>query len=286
MRNNEDRLGTKSIEDDAPPQIRESQVGGSFSFSTPTEFVELPSAGRYYPEGHPLCGESEVEIRHMTAKDEDILASATLIKKGIAIDRLLQSVLVDKTININSLLVGDKNALVLGARITGYGPEYHTNVVCPSCSKTVEQTFDLGECTVYSASEEDFARFEIERSENGTFLLNMPISGASVGVHLMDGNDEEYLLKMAENRRKKKLPETALTDQLRRMIISVNGDSSISMISKFVDHMPARDSRYLRTIYQKVVPDISMAQEFYCASCGHAQELEVPFTVDFFWPRQ
>ena len=285
MRNNEDRLGTKSIDGDAPPQTKGAQAGASFSFSTPTEFVELPSAGRYYPEGHPLCGKEEVEIYHMTAKDEDILTSETLIKKGIVLDRLLKNVLVDQSIEPNSLLVGDKNAILIATRITGYGEIYDTKMICPSCSKSVSQKFDLGIKEVYRANEKDIKEYGIDMSDAGRFDLTMPSSKVVVGVRLMTGVDEEYLNKMSENRKKHKLPETPLTDQLRRMIISVNGDSSGEMIKEYVKYMPARDSRYLRMTYHKVVPDVKLAQEFSCASCGHAQELEVPFTVDFFWPR-
>jgi len=286
LRNNEDRLGTKSIDGDAPPQTREAQSGASFSFSTPTEFVELPSRGRFYPEGHSLCGKEEIEIKHMTAKDEDILTSETLIKKGMAIDRLLQNVVVDKSIDIRSMLIGDKNALIVATRMTGYGSDYRTQVRCPACAKSVEQTFDLNKYSIYEANEDDVSEDGIVIEKNGTFKLMMPVSKVDVGVKLMNGYDEDRLNKMAEKKRKNKLPLTSLTDQLRQMIVSVNGDSSGEMISNFIEHMPARDSRYLRTTYQKVVPNIDMAQEFSCASCGHAQELEVPFTVDFFWPRQ
>ena len=286
MRNNEDRLGTKSIDADAPPQTKEAQTGASFSFSTPTEFVELPSRGRYYPEGHPLNGKGEIEIRHMTAKDEDILTSETLIRKGLAVERLLQNVIVNKNIDIKDMLIGDKNAMVIATRITGYGAEYRTQVACPSCFKNVEQTFNLEEQTIYYANNEELEKDDIEIASGGIFTMTVPISKARVGVRLMSGHDEDYLTKLSESKRKNKLPESGLTDQLRRMIVSVNGDSSGKMISSFIEHMPAMDSRYLRTAYQKVVPDIKLAQEFACASCGHAQELEVPFTVDFFWPRQ
>ena len=286
MRNNEDRLGARTVDADAPPQATGATSGASFSFSTPTEFVDLPSKGRYYPEGHPLRGKEEIEIRHMTAKDEDILASETLIRKGIAVERLLQNVLVDKNIDINSLLIGDKNALVVATRITGYGEAYETQVSCPSCSRSVDQSFDLSVLSLYHAEEKDLASYEIEISSNGTFSLRMPVSKVFVEVRLMNGYDEEYLLKLGENKRKKKLQETMLTDQLTRMIVSVDGDDSSMAKNQFIQHMPARDSRYLRTIYQKVVPDIDRVQEFICTSCGHAQELEVPFTVDFFWPRQ
>jgi|TARA_R110000824_G_scaffold199011_2_gene383059 hypothetical protein len=286
LRNNEDRLGTNSIDGDAPPQTKGGQSGASFSFSTPTEFVELPSGGRFYPQDHPLHGKVDIEIRHMTAKDEDILTSETLIKKGIAIERLLQNVIVDKTIDVNSLLVGDKNALVIATRITGYGADYHTRVICPSCSKSVEGQFDLEIKELYRAQEEDIVERGIKVTDAGTFILNTPIMDAMVEVRLMNGHDEEYLNKLAESKRKKKLIESFLTDQLRRMIVSVNGDSSAALIAEFVNHMPARDSRHLRTMYQYVVPDVKLAQEFICASCEHSQELEVPFTVDFFWPKQ
>ena len=286
MRNNEDRLGTKSIDGHAPPQTKEAQSGASFSFSTPTEFVELPSGGRYYPEEHPLHGKGEIEIRHMTAKDEDILTSETLIKKGIAVERLLKNVLVDKSIDVKSLLVGDRNALVIATRITGYGEEYHTQMVCPSCARTVEQKFDLSVSSVYHADKEDVEEHNIEATPSGTFMLTVPASDARLEVRLMNGYDEEYLTKQSEINKKNKLQESTLTDQLRRMIVSVNGDDSNKMKSAFIEHMPARDSRHLRMAYQKIVPDIRLAQEFTCASCGHAQELEVPFTVDFFWPRK
>ena len=286
MRNNEDRLGARTVDADAPPQTTGAATSASFSFSTPTEFVELPSKGRYYPDGHPLHGKEDIEIRHMTAKDEDILASETLIRKGIAVERLLQNVIVDKSIDINSLLIGDKNALVMATRVTGYGESYETQVTCPSCSKSVDQSFDLSILSLYHAEEKDLISQGIEVSSNGTFSLEMPISKVNVEVRLMNGYDEEYLLKLGENKRKKKLQETMLTDQLTRMIVSINGDDSVAIKNKFIQHMPARDSRYLRTIYQKVVPDIDRVQDFICTSCGHAQELEVPFTVDFFWPRQ
>ena len=110
---------------------------------TPTEFISLPTQGAFYPEGHPLCNVESIEIKYMTAKEEDILTSESLIKKGIALDRLLQSVMVDKSIPLNDLLVADKNALLIGTRITGYGPAYETNVTCPSCSSVTEYEFNL-----------------------------------------------------------------------------------------------------------------------------------------------
>ena len=110
----------------------------SLSYVTPTEFVELPSRGQFYSTDHPLYEKDVIEMRYMTAKDEDILTSPALLKKGVAIDRLLQNLVVDKNINPNNLLIGDKNALLLAARISGYGEEYPVVLQCNSCGEAIK----------------------------------------------------------------------------------------------------------------------------------------------------
>lgn len=282
MRNNEQRTGPISTGDDAAPEAAASNE--LFNFSTPTEFVELPSQGRYYPEGHPLHGVGELEIRYMTAKDEDTLSSKTLLKKGIAVERFLQNIVVNKNINTEDLLVGDKNAITIAARVTGYGEEYDVNVSCPVCSTNNRRTIDLTGLAIYSGDDYEEAGFE--KTSSGTFIVKTPASKVDVEVRLMTGRDEIYLATVSENRRKKNLPETTLTDQFARMIVSVNGNSQNSTIRSFIEHMPARDSRFLRESYQKVVPNVDLTQHFSCESCNFTQDMEVPFTVDFFWPRR
>ena len=127
MRDNSKRVGAA-----AQPAPEQTQT---LDFSTPTELVDLPSKGRFYPEGHPLHGQETVEIKFMTAKDEDILTSPSLLKKGIAIDRLIQNVILNKNINVSTLLSGDKSAIMIASRINGFGAEYKTKVVCPSCEE-------------------------------------------------------------------------------------------------------------------------------------------------------
>ena len=279
-RNNEDRLGLKA-KDTGSPAI--AQQGTDFSFATPTEFAALPSKGRYYPEDHPCHNKEEVEIRYMTAKDEDILTSAALIKNGTAIDRFLQNVILDKSIVLESLLVGDKNALMVAARITGYGEDYDVNITCPNCYTPQETRFRLDELDVYGG--QGYEDAGITASDKGTFFMDMPASKVKVEVKLMTGKDENYLHNLALTKKKKKLPESGLTDQFTRMIVSVNGNEKSSMIRSYVDNMPAKDSKFLRTNYFKVVPNVDMRQDFKCQSCGFDQELEVPFSANFFWPK-
>ena len=280
-RNNEDRLGSPLAPDQAlPPQeMQQMAQQSAMSYVVPTELVDIPSKGKFYPEDHPLHNKTEIEIRHMTAKDEDILVNQSFLKKGIAIDKLLESVIVDKSIKIADLLVGDKNALVIATRITGYGSDYQAQVACPSCGTVQEKDFDLGEATVYNESSG-------ETTESGTFLITLPKTGAIVEVRPLTGRDEARLSSSNSTRKKHKLPPMGLTDQMKMYVDSVSVNSNPVPVDQFIDNMPAIDSRYLRSQYKTCLPNVELAQHFECTSCGYEQVLEVPFTTDFFWPKQ
>jgi len=289
VRNNEERLEARNLNVDSPPPQVESQKIESeneapqtpLSFTTPTEFVDLPSKGLFYAKNHPLHQKDSVEIRFMTARDEDILTSKSLLKKGIAIDRLLQNVIVDKKINIDHMLIGDKNALIVATRITGYGAEYNTKSMCPACGSTSENLYDLeGVKTVETEIPEG-----VERTPKGTFVLKAPKSGVTVEMRLLAGVDEKRLAKVMAAKKKKNLPESTLTDQLRLALVSVEGQTEPNLINLFVGSLPAMDARYLREVYAKIMPNVDMKQDFECNSCGFEQEMEVPFTSDFFWPK-
>ena len=246
-RNNEDRVG--AIPATPPPPSLEQPRAKSettFSFTTPTEFVELPSCGRYYPSEHPLYGVDTLEIRYMTAKDEDILTSRSLLKKGIAIERMLENILVDKNIKVDDLLVGDKNALIVAARVTGYGEDYETKIICPACTETVGYTFDLTDKKMNAGGE--LIAHDVRETESGTFLIKLPVSKVDLEVRFLTGHDEKKLAEISERRRKHNLSEAVLTDQFRQMIVSVNGDNKMETVGSFIDAMPAQDSRHLRPV--------------------------------------
>ena len=265
-----------------PPQVMAQQAkGDSLNFVVPTEFVELPSKGKFYPEDHPLHMQENIEIRYMTAKDEDILTSKTLLKQGLALERFVNNIMVDKRIKVNSLLIGDKNAIIVAARISGYGEKYQTRIACPACLSNVEYEFDLSN---YSVSE-GFVSDEdgVFATENNTLVIRLPASKVEVEVKQLTGVDEKELLSTKKSKRMSAESMT-ITKQLKNMIVSINGNDSQMTIKRFVDTMPARDSRYLRKIYKKASPNIDLTQHFECPECGHEQPLEVPFTADFFWP--
>jgi hypothetical protein len=285
MRNNEDRLGALNRGENPPIQQPQSnsQPEQALQFVTPTEFVELPSKGEFYPENHPLHGEDTIEIRHMTAKDEDTLTSRTLLKKGVAIDRFLQNIIVNKSIKVDSLLIGDKNAIVVASRITGYGSEYIAKVTCPACAESSDFAFDLQECE--NIVDNDYEKHGVKRTDENTFVIHIDKMKMDVEVRLMTSREETGLVQLMESRRKRKLPESNLTDQLRTIIVSVGGNKDKQYIESFIQHMPAIDSRQLRTIYQQIIPNVDMNQTFLCLECAHEGEVNVPFGAGFFWPK-
>ena len=296
-RNNEDRIGIKDRNAGAeapittnpiPPQIQEppQQPASPLSFVAPTEFVVLPSEGKYYPQGHPLYGQKTIEIKHMTTKEEDILTSQSLLKTGKALDRFIEEVIVDKRINPNSLLVGDKNAILISARISGYGEDYTTQVLCPSCQSQSSYEFNLRSVNVSHGGVEQNSEF-VSETGGGTFLVDsLPVTNWLVEVKPLTGEDEAKLIASIEVRKKHKLSEDVLTKQITSFIVSIDGVTDRAQISHAVSQMPARDSRFLRTIYNEVIPNIDLKQNFTCSECGFSGDTEVPFTTDFFWPKQ
>lgn len=277
MPRNEGRLETKNSDNSPLPTIDNTEA--IFNFVTPTEFVELPTKGKFYPEGHALHNAETIEIRHMTAKDTDILTSRALLKKGIAVERMLQSVIIDPTIKVNDLYVGDKNAMIVACRINGFGPHYDTKVTCPSCNATSEHSFNLEEVNIKEVDDED-----VTISNEGTFSIQLPKSNVVVECRLLGGQDEKKLFASSEKNKKHKLQDATLTDQYKLFIVSVNGETERRWVEKFVDVMPALDASYLRKIYDKVVPNVDMRHEFECPKCEHESFIDIPFSADFFWP--
>lgn len=275
MRNNEERLGTPIPQIDTTAETANSDK--TFNFVVPTEFVDLPSKGRFYPADHPWHNKDSIEIKFMTAREEDILTSKSLLKKGIAIDRFIQSVLVEP-VSVDSILVGDKNAIVVAARISGYGAEYNTTVSCPLCGEKSHYTFDL------NTSKVDFA-LEQKYLDSGHFIIHLPKINADIECRLLTGADEKRLVQQVELRKKANLPESVSSDQFRLFIEAVNGSKDQKHINSLVDVLPASDARFLRSEYVKYMPNIDLTQKFVCSHCESEADIEVPLTADFFWPK-
>jgi len=283
MSRNSSRLGGPEVQHstDTPPMVE--KAFDPLSFVAPTEFVELPSKGAY-PTDHPAHNMEVLELRYMTAKEEDILSSQTLLKKGLAIERMLDSLIIDPKIKAIDLLVGDRNALIIAARVSGYGRYYQTRVSCPACGAKDELNFDLKDVKIMESSSNE--QLGLERLSNGNFQTIAPFSKFKIEFKLLDGRDETFLTKLMSDKKKKKMLETNMTDQFKIMIVSIEGHNDKTIVNKYVDNMPTLDSRHIKACYKVAAPDVRVTEPFTCGSCAFEQELEVPFNTDFFWPER
>lgn len=278
MRNNEDRLGSKKPKSGAASASKATLA--PLEFVRPTTIVDLPSGGTLYPEGHPLHGQDSVEIRQMTTAEEDILTNRTLLKKGKAIDKFLERLLIDSGVSPGDLLVSDKNAILIQARIDGYGSDYTTQISCPACQTSQRDTFDLVECTETVGGDREL----VEETGQGTFTTTLDNDWV-VEFRPLTGNDEARLMQAMENAKRANRPERTIQDQLTTMIVSISGHTDRATINKAVEHMTGKQSRQIRTAYKDAVPNVQIKGTITCRECATTSELEVPLTADFFWSK-
>ena len=248
-------------------------------YTPPVDIVHLPSKGEFYPEEHPLHKKETVEVYFMTTKEEDILVNAAYNKEGVVFDKLIESILVNKSINPASLLSGDRNAILVSSRQNAYGPDYEIRVSCLRCFEANQINIDLSEI---EEKKTDYSGVEITPS--GTFLLKLPKSGVVAEINLLTGQDEKEMEAQAQQRAKHSLPEEGVSGRYAKMIASINGNTDPIAIKQFVSSMPIADSRIFRKTYLNLMPDVDFVYKFACRECSHVNEGGVPFTGDFFWP--
>lgn len=270
---------TPGVDPRIPKMSHAEKVKADFGLEVPHELAPLPSSGKTYSQDSLLFGQDSVEIRAMTAREEDILTSQALLKKGTVITELIRSCLVDKSINPLDLLSGDRNALMVAIRVTGYGPEYNAEIECPECSVKSPHQFNLAELPI--------KRLEIDPVSLGenVFEFKLPYSGKNVKFKFMTGRDEEEIMATSQKQKKLGLSVDAnVTTNLLYSIVSIDGLEDRAKIAAFVKAMPARDSLALRNYMRDNEPGIVMKQETSCGACGHTEEVSMPLGVTFLWP--
>lgn len=258
----------------APPNVTPQD------FVIPSEIIPLPSEGRTYPADSPLSNAHGVEIKSMTARDEDILTSRALIKSGKIIGALLRSCILDKTIDPETMLVGDRNAILIGIRITGYGPEYPIKTECPQCASSIEDVVNLGNLPI-----KRFPEDVTVTPGSSEFSFFLPVSKKNCTFKLFTGLEERDLLGVMEKGRKSGIAEELVTTRLKLQITAINGDRDANKIAMFVRNMPARDSRDLRAHIDRITPGVELKANIVCKSCDYEGLMEVPLSTDFFWPQ-
>jgi len=252
-------------------------------YEFPTEIIDLPSKGLVYPEGHPLR-KGNIEIKYMTAREEDILASQTLIKKGVVLDKLFESIVVEPGVDINDIFIGDKNAILLATRVLGYGADYKVEVTDPFTLEPQEVVIDLGKVKT-----KDFN----EKLLNGDNLykFKLPKSGKELEFKLLTHGDEAEISKeiQALARLYKGKGDTSfdVTTRLKYMIQSVDGNQDRGFITKWVQNgFLALDTKAFRKYVRELSPDMDLNFEFTSELTGEQEALDIPFGISFFYPSE
>ena len=243
----------------------------------PTEIIELPSKGYFYPEDSPLSS-GKVEMRYMTAREEDILTSPNLLKQGIVIDKLLESLVVDKKINLDDMLIGDKNALTIAARILGYGKEYEFSFTSES-GEEMSGTVDL---TTLKERKMDFSKHTKGVNQ---FTFTLPASERVITFKLGAQKDEKEIDKELEALKKiSKGVNYQMTTRMKKIITSVDGEEGVATINNFVDkEFLSQDALAFRKYLTSVTPDVDMVASVK-GEDGLEREVAVILTAQFFWP--
>ena len=246
-----------------------NEVTNKFQF--PSEIIELPSKGLVYPSTNPLSS-GKIEMKYMTAAHEDILTNQSYIQNGTVLDKLIESLIVSK-INYGDIIVGDKNALLIAARVLGYGKDYEFTY------KGENVTVDLSTLEPKPIDESLFTPGKNE------FEYELPASGTKITFKLLTHSDENKInqeLQGLKKINKNASPESST--RFKYMITSVNGDSTTKTIREFVDnYFLAKDTRSLREYIKLIQPDIDMKFDFEGPN-GLEEGLTIPMGISFFWP--
>lgn len=250
-------------------------------YAPPVSTVKLPSRGLTYPPESPLYRCESLDIKAVTAKEENILASPALIKKGIVLTELMKACITNRTVDPDMMLVGDRNAVLVSIRVSAYGPNYGARVTCPECGEGADADFNLSKLTLKSLDAEPHGG-----PGNNEFSFKLPASGREVRFRLMDAALVNKLDRDLEAVRKKTGRDQGVTMRLLNQVTYIEGVKDGSQMARAVESLPAADARAWRQYMDKIAPGVDMEQEFECEHCGKTSEVEIPIGTEFFWPSE
>jgi hypothetical protein len=284
MRNNEGRTQIPpELLEQFMKQQEEKIVGASIpspapkpaGYQVPTDFVELPSGGKFYPTNHPWYGKDKIEVSFMTTREEDILSSQQYAEAGVMFDKLLESICVDR-VDPRTILLGDREAILINARKNAYGDEYSFSANCQNCFLEYESSIFLSSLQA--------KELEVNSvSEQGTVSVELPVSKSVVEFKMATVGDIKQIENQKSIKEKHGLHFSPTVELHRTMIVSIDGHTDTGYITPFVNQMLLKDSRFLRKKYEENKPELDFSFVHKCGNCGHENKGGVPVGISFFW---
>ena len=271
------KTNTNYIPPQAPPDQSQRDNPFGLPFVVPTEMVDLPSEGSFYPSTSPLCGVKQVEIKHMTAKEEDLLSNIDETNNSNIFERLIDGLLVDPNLQATDFLEEDKIAILYNARKTGYGKEYAAISFCENCNKSTKFIFDLEKKAIKKSEKEvDFD------PDNNCFAIELPVTGLKANLKRMSPKDLDILEEEKQKKASLGLEFNYTVSYLLRALDSINEVSEKKTLSALLEVLPAADAKFLLNYDKNIFPQIDTTQEVACTVCGTVAEREVPLSWAFF----
>lgn len=252
-------------------------------FPIGTDMVELPSGGKFYSKDHPLYQQSCVEILHMRGPEEDILTNKDYLRKDIAVDKLLQALILDKTLQretaYDQMLIADQLLLLTTARITAYTFDYVCSITCPACASVSKFNFDLRKYKVKSPNLENDKDVTYDEDTN-QFIVTIPDTKIVLRILPYTVSTQK---KIKAKLALKKVKTLTKKEKYEDIIVSINDEKDRRYIEDFFNAIPAFYLKWLESVIEDINISISFEQTFECENCGFTQDMEPPFTVDFLY---
>ena len=269
-------MSDKQLKDLATAKYNSKAVEEPQVFDFPTEIVDLPSKGKLYPKGHPLKN-GTIEMKYMTAKEEDILTNQSFIKNGVVLDKLFKALIVTPC-EYNDLLLCDKNAIMIAARVLGYGKDYPVQVMSPLTGEQVDHTVDLTQLG------EKQINWDLIKDGVNEFTIDLPAAKIPIKVKLLTQRDQTRMDKELKGLAKLK-KDAQVSTMMKYVVIEVDGETDNAKIRKFVDNnLLAIDSRAIRNFLKQITPEIDMTVEVPDGEAGDTFRSQINIGLDFFWP--
>jgi len=269
-------MSDKRLKDIATAKYNTDTVEEALVFDFPTEIVDLPSKGLLYPKGHPLK-KGTIEMKYMTAKEEDILTNQSFIKNGVVLDKLFKALIVTPC-DYNDLLLCDKNAIMIAARILGYGKDYPIKAISPETGDEIEHVVDL------TKLHDKKIDWDLIKDGVNEFPLVLPAAKIPIKVRLLS---QKYQSKMdAELKGLAKLKKNAQVSTMMKYVITdIDGETDSAAIRRYVDNkLLAIDSRAIRQHLKKITPEVNLQVEVPDGDSGDTFRSPINIGLDFFWP--
>jgi hypothetical protein len=278
----DDELKQRAIANYNAPNVADNTANTQKS-KFPTEIIDLPSKGLLYPLDNPLS-QGQIEMKYMTAKEEDILTSQSYIKTGVVLDKLFRALIIGNgegvKVNYSDLIMGDKNAIMIAARVLGYGKDYEATINTPSGGKITE-VIDL---TTLMDKEFDVSLITPHQNE---FEFELPASKRIIKFKILNQKDQQNIEEELKGLKKinKGGLDASLSTRLMHCITAIDGDTSRASIRNFVNfEFLARDSRSFREHLKQIQPDIDFKISCWDDETNESFEVDLPININFFWP--